>query len=162
MRGRRVAVMFAPIRWIPSLPAWHAEVNTGRRIDAALWFRSAVVQVRGTAMTVDAGTISKLTATITGRIIAPDDADYNEARRVWNGMIDKRPRLIVKAASAADVAPTIALARDTGLPLAIRGGGHNVAGNGTVNDGILLDLGRLHAVEVDPDARLVRVEAGAP
>ena len=120
-----------------------------------------MVHTKGTEMTADAGTISKLKSTITGRVLAPGDADYDEARRVWNGMIDKRPRLIVQAASAADVEPTIALARETGLPLAIRGGGHNVAGNGTVNDGILLDLGRLKAVEVDPDARLVRVEAGA-
>lgn len=112
-------------------------------------------------MTTDAGTIEKLRATIKGRVLAPGDPDYDEARRVWNGMIDKRPRLIVQASGADDVAPAIAFARETGLPLAIRGGGHNVAGNGTVDDGILLDLGRLNAVEVEPDARLVRVEAGA-
>jgi FAD/FMN-containing dehydrogenase len=112
-------------------------------------------------MTTDAGTIEKLRASIKGRVLAPGDADYDESRRVWNGMIDKRPRLIVQASGAGDVAPAIASARETGLPLAIRGGGHNVAGNGTVDDGILLDLGRLKAVEVDPDARLVRVEAGA-
>lgn len=112
-------------------------------------------------MTTNAGTIEKLRATIKGRVLAPGDPDYDEARRVWNGMIDKRPRLIVQAAGADDVAPAIAFARETGLPLAIRGGGHNVAGNGTVDDGILLDLGRLNAVEVEPDARLVRVEAGA-
>ncbi len=76
-------------------------------------------------------------------------------------MIDKRPRVIVQAAGVEDVAPVIALARESGLSLAIRGGGHNVAGNGTVDDGILLDMGRLNTVEVDPDARLVRVGAGA-
>ena len=112
-------------------------------------------------MTPDARATAKLRAAVRGRVLAPDDAGYDEARRVWNGMIDKRPRLIVEAVSAADVAPAIALARETGLPLAIRGGGHNVAGNGTVDDGILLDMGRLHAVEVDRGARLVRVEAGA-
>ncbi len=110
---------------------------------------------------IDAGSIAGLRATIQGRVLTAADADYDEARRVWNGMIDKRPTLIVQAADAADVGPTIAFARETGLPLAIRGGGHNVAGNGAVDDGIVLDLGRLNAVEVDPDARLVRVWAGA-
>jgi FAD/FMN-containing dehydrogenase len=110
---------------------------------------------------LDTGSIAGLQAAIGGRVLTPADAEYDEARRVWNGMIDKRPTLIVQAASAADVAPTIAFARETGLPLAIRGGGHNVAGNGTVDNGIVLDLGRMNAVEVDPDARLVRVQAGA-
>jgi FAD/FMN-containing dehydrogenase len=112
-------------------------------------------------MTLDPGASAKLQAAIRGRVLAPGDADYDEARRVWNGMIQKHPRLIVQAAGVGDVPPMIAFARETGLPLAIRGGGHNVAGNGTVDDGILLDMGRLHAVEVDPDAGLVRVEAGA-
>ena len=93
---------------------------------------------------MNADTITQLRAAVRGRILTADDADYDRARRVWNGMIDKRPRVIVQATSAEDVAPTIALARQTGLPLAIRGGGHNVAGDGTVDDEILLDLGRLN------------------
>ena len=120
-----------------------------------------MVHTRGKHMTTDTSTIEKLRPTIRGQVLTAGDAGYDEARRVWNGMIDKRPAVIVQAASDADIAPTIALARETGLPLAIRGGGHNVAGNGTVDDGIVLDLGRLDAVDVDPDGRLVRVEAGA-
>jgi len=104
---------------------------------------------------------ARLRPNVSGRVITPADPAYDDARRVWNGMIDKRPRLIVRAASRADVAPTIAFARDTGLPLAIRGGGHNVAGNGTVDEGIVLDLGLLNAVAVDPERRLVHVQAGA-
>jgi FAD/FMN-containing dehydrogenase len=119
------------------------------------------VQTRRTDMTPDDITIAKLRASIQGRALTPGHPDYDQARRVWNGMIDKHPALIVQASDAGDVAPTIALARETGLPLAIRGGGHNVAGNGTVDDGILLDLGGLNTVEVDRDAHLVRVAAGA-
>ena len=112
-------------------------------------------------MTPDTNAIAALRTAVRGQVIVPGDADYDEARRVWNGMIDKRPAVIVQAAGAGDVAPTMAFARATELPMAIRGGGHNVAGNGTVDDGVLLDMGRLTAVEVDPDARLVRIEAGA-
>lgn len=112
-------------------------------------------------MTLEQHASANVRAAVRGRVLAPGDADYDEARRVWNGMIDKRPRLIIQASGAGDVAPAVAFARETGLPLAIRGGGHSVAGNGTVDDGILLDMGRLRAVEVDPDTRLVRVEAGA-
>jgi FAD/FMN-containing dehydrogenase len=105
--------------------------------------------------------IGHLSSAVSGRVITPDDHEYEAARRIWNGMIDKSPAVIVRAAGPGDVAPTIAHARATGLPLAIRGGGHNVAGNGTVEGGIVLDMGGLTAVGVDPDARLVRVEAGA-
>ena len=112
-------------------------------------------------MTPEAQATAKLRTAVRGRVLAPGDPDFDDARRVWNGMIDKRPCLIVQASDIGDVAPTVAFALETGLPLAIRGGGHNVAGNGTVDGGILLDMGRLNAVEVDPDARLVRVGAGA-
>jgi len=112
-------------------------------------------------MTLQVDGIATLRGAVGGRVLEPGDADYDESRRVWNGMIDKRPSVIVQASSADDVAPVIAFARETGLPLAIRGGGHNVAGNGSVDRGIVLDLGRLNAVTVDADARLVTVEAGA-
>lgn len=112
-------------------------------------------------MTADTATIARLQAAVTGRVLTPADTGYDDTRAVWNGMIDKRPSVIVQAAGPADVAPTIAFARSSGLPFAIRGGGHNVAGNGSVDDGVVLDMGELRTVEVDPDARLVRVAAGA-
>jgi FAD/FMN-containing dehydrogenase len=105
--------------------------------------------------------ISALRAGVAGRIVTPVDADYDDARALWNGMIDKRPALIVRAGSSDDIAPTIAFARSTGLRLAIRGGGHNVAGNGSVDGGVVLDLGGLDAVSVDPDRRLVTTGPGA-
>jgi FAD/FMN-containing dehydrogenase len=112
-------------------------------------------------MTTQTEASAAFRASLDGRVLEPTEPEYDAARAVWNGMIDRRPRLIVEAATVDDVGRTIALARETGLPLAIRGGGHNVAGNGTVDDGIVLDLGRLSAVEVDADARLVHVGAGA-
>ena len=105
--------------------------------------------------------IDALRTAVEGRVVLPGEEGYDLARHVWNGMIDSRPAVIVRAASAADVAPTIAFARASGLPLAIRGGGHNVAGNGTVDGGVVLDLGAMRAVRVDAAARLVHVEAGA-
>lgn len=98
---------------------------------------------------------------VVGSVVAPGDPEYEEARRVWNGMIDRRPRAIVQAVGVDDIRSVIRVARESELPLAIRSGGHNVAGNGVVDDGIVLDLGSLRRIEVDADAHIVRVEAGA-
>jgi FAD/FMN-containing dehydrogenase len=98
---------------------------------------------------------------VSGAILTPTDAGFDEARAVWNAMIDRRPSAIVRAADAGDIPPTIAFCRARGLDLAVRGGGHNVAGAGTVDGGIVLDLGALTAVSVDPAARTVRVQGGA-
>jgi FAD/FMN-containing dehydrogenase len=106
-------------------------------------------------------TLTQLRDEVAGTVLEPDHEAYDDARRVWNGMIDRRPLAVVRAASTDDIAPTIRHARTAGVPLAIRGGGHNVAGNGTVDDGIVLDLGALTTVEVDPVTRRVRVGPGA-
>jgi FAD/FMN-containing dehydrogenase len=105
--------------------------------------------------------LHKLHDQVAGPVVTPGDPSYDEARAVWNEMVDRRPLAVVRAASTDDIAPTLAVARDHGLDLAMRGGGHNVAGNGSVDGGIVLDLGDLNRVSVDPAAATVRVESGA-
>lgn len=105
--------------------------------------------------------LSELRGQLSGSLLQPGDAGYEDARRVWNGMHDLHPRAIALAGSVADIDPVLAAARSTGLVLAVRGGGHNVAGHGSVEGGLVLDLGRLREVAVDPVTRLVTVEPGA-
>jgi FAD/FMN-containing dehydrogenase len=95
-----------------------------------------------------------------GALIGPEDGDYDQARAVYNAMIDRKPGLIARATSPADVAAAIGFARERGLPLAIRGGAHNGAGLGTVDDGVVIDLSLLKDIVIDPHARTVRVGGG--
>jgi FAD/FMN-containing dehydrogenase len=105
--------------------------------------------------------VDSLAERLTGDVITPDHHDYDTARRVWNGMIDRRPAAIARCASAEDVAEVVRFARATGLPLAVRGGGHNVAGTAVVDDGIVADLSAMRAVRVDASRRTVHVQGGA-
>lgn len=105
--------------------------------------------------------VERLEQQLRGTLIRPGDAAYDEARKVWNGMIDRRPALIARCTSTADVVAAVHFARETGLPLAVRGGGHNVAGHGTIDGGIVIDLALMHGVTVDPRARIAHVGGGA-
>ena len=110
--------------------------------------------------TLDETAIARLAAELHGRLIRPGDAGYDEARRLYNGMIDKRPALIARCADAADVAAAVNFGRGHGLPIAVRGGGHNGPGLGSVDDGLVIDLSDMRAVQVDAARREVRVEGG--
>jgi FAD/FMN-containing dehydrogenase len=94
------------------------------------------------------------------RLLRPGDDNYDEARRVWNGMIDKRPALIVRAAGVADVIQAVEFARESGLVFAVRGGGHNVSGNAVCDGGLTLDLSLMRSVRVDPKRQSLRAEGG--
>ena len=107
------------------------------------------------------GTIEQLRAAVGGEVITPGDADYEEARRVWNGMIDCHPALIVRCASTDDVAAAVNFGRDHDLLVSVRGGSHSTPGYSTCDDGIVIDLGPMNRVTVDPDSRTARVQGGA-
>jgi len=108
-----------------------------------------------------AATIEELKRNISGQVVLPSDAAYEDARKIWNAMIDKRPALIVRCASTSDVVRAVNFARDNSLVLAVRGGGHNIAGSAICDDGLVIDLSHMKAVSVDPGTRRATVEGGA-
>lgn len=106
------------------------------------------------------GAAATLSERVQGRVVVPGDAAYDEARAVFNSMIDRRPSAIVEVANEADVVATVDFARAEGLPLAVRAGGHHVVGYGVVDDGVVIDLRALKGIVVDADRRTALVQAG--
>ncbi|MCE8012500.1 FAD-binding oxidoreductase [Billgrantia desiderata] len=105
--------------------------------------------------------IEALDTALGGHLIRPDDPQYDRARQVWNGMIDRRPALIARCRGTADVLAAVRFAREHGLPISVRGGGHNVAGTAVGDDAMAIDLSPMRGVVVDADKRLARVQGGA-
>ena len=110
---------------------------------------------------LDAETIDAFAQATRGEVLRPGDERYDEARSIWNGLIDRRPALIVECTGAADVVGAVDFARDHGLLLSVKGGGHNVAGNAVNDDGLVIDLSRMRGVHVDQATGIVRAEGGA-
>jgi len=114
----------------------------------------------GTVFAPADSVVQALARSLRGKLVRPEDAEYETARRVYNAMIDKRPRLVVQCADIADVIAAVNFARQHELLVAIRGGAHNVAGFSTCDDGLVIDLSRLKGIRVNPMRRTVRVEGG--
>ena len=110
---------------------------------------------------VQARKIEELKGGFRGEILIPNDGAYESTRKIWNAMIDKRPAVIARCATTSDVVCGVNFARDNGLLLAVRGGGHNIAGNAMCDDGIVIDLSQMKAASVDPDTHRVTIEGGA-
>ena len=103
---------------------------------------------------------SELAKTFTGQLLQPSDPDYVEVRKVHNGLVDKRPALIARCRGVADIRDAVGLARTLNLEVAVRGGGHNVAGRATVDGGLMIDLSLMKGIHVDPKRRTARAQGG--
>ncbi len=110
---------------------------------------------------VDTAGISGLREVMRGQVLVPGETGYDEARRVWNGTVDRRPALIARCADVADVQRALGFAVGHDLPVAVRGGGHSVPGFSTCDDGVLIDLGLMRTVSVDAETRVARAQPGA-
>src|SRR5688500_1520323 len=119
-----------------------------------------MTQHQHTAATLDDGAIQDFTSRLRGDLIRQGDAGYEQARKLYNGMIDKRPALIACCVDIADVIGAVNFAREQKLTLAVRGGGHNGAGLASCDGGLVIDLSRMKGIRIDPAARTVRVEGG--
>ena len=117
--------------------------------------------IESTLKTLDQATVETLASQLRGEVVPPSSPDYDDARSLYNAMIDKRPAIIVRCGDASDVISALRFGRDHDLEIAVRGGGHNVAGKGSVDGGIVIDISMINYVRVDPAARTARVGGGA-
>src|SRR5580698_2733843 len=109
-------------------------------------------QQGASCMPVDSGTLAQLAPGFSGRLLLPADAEYEDARRIHNGLVDKHPALIARCHGVADVADAVKLARALGLEVSVRGGGHNVAGLAVLDGGLMIDLALMTGIHVDSRA----------
>jgi FAD/FMN-containing dehydrogenase len=114
-----------------------------------------------TVVALDPEAVQAFATTVRGRVLTPGDAGYDDARAIWNGLIDRSPALIVQCTGAADVVDAVNFAREHDLLVSIKGGGHNVAGNAVNDGGLMIDLSGMRGVRVDPSAQTVQVQGGA-
>jgi FAD/FMN-containing dehydrogenase len=119
-----------------------------------------VATITGSRVTLGDAAVEEFQKSLRGQLIRPGDGSYDEARKVWNGMTDKRPALIIQCAGVADVISSVNFARNNSLLVAVLGGGHSVAGHSVCEGGILIDLSRMKSVRVDPVKRTARAEGG--
>lgn len=117
--------------------------------------------IGGDVITLDDSSIEGLRGRLQGGLVTPEDSVYDETRAAWNGMIDRRPGLIARCAGADDVAEAVRFARERNLEVAVRGGGHHIAGNSVCEGGFMIDLSPMKSVEVEPGERTARVGPGA-
>jgi FAD/FMN-containing dehydrogenase len=110
--------------------------------------------------TIDGELLQAFAGSVSGSVLLPQDDGYEEARRVQNGLIDRRPAVIVRCAGATDIAEAVKLARSNGLEISVRGGGHNVAGRAVAEGGLMIDLSPMRGIHVDPAARTARAQGG--
>ena len=110
---------------------------------------------------MQASDLTSLDDRLRGHVVGPEHPDYDAARRVWNGMVDKRPAVVVRCVDPGDVTAAIAFAREHELVVAVRGGGHSLGGFSTCDDGLVIDLSTMRGVEVDPEQRIARVKGGS-
>ena len=119
-----------------------------------------IVSLTGTDSALDEAVVEQFASRLRGELLRSGDAEYEEARQVWNGVIDRRPALIVRSDDADDVIDSVNFARENDLLVAVRGGGHNVAGTASADGGLVIDLSAMKEIEVDPERRTVRAGAG--
>src|ERR671920_541800 len=120
-----------------------------------------IVTLTGAAAALGEAVVERFGSRLRGKLLSPSDAGYEEARLIWNGLIDKRPALIARCVGVADVIDSVNFARENDLLVAVRGGGHNVAGNAVADGGLVIDLSPMKGIRVDPERRTARAEGGA-
>jgi FAD/FMN-containing dehydrogenase len=120
----------------------------------------SIKQINGAMTNVDSASLEELKKSIKGKLIQAGNGNYEQARQIWNGMIDRKPALIVQCEGAEDVKNAVAFAREHDLFTAVRGGGHNIAGNATCDDGIMIDLSQMKTVKIDAGNRVAHIGPG--